>query len=69
MKQIKKKEYFSRYNDYGYPNDVLLIGINYNPKTREIDFNSDMAEKGLCMPPCYDGCFCVLWFGKNMGLH
>ena len=35
MKQIKEKEYFSRYNDYGYPNDVLLIGINYNPKTRE----------------------------------
>jgi hypothetical protein len=27
MKQIKEKEYFSRYNDYGYPNDVLLIGL------------------------------------------
>ena len=35
IKQIKEKEYFSRYCDGDYPNDVLLIGINYNPKTKE----------------------------------
>ena len=35
MNQIKEKEYFSRYRDGDYPNDVLLIGINYNPKTKE----------------------------------
>ena len=35
IKQIKEKEYFSRYRDGDYPNDVLLIGINYNPKTKE----------------------------------
>ena len=34
IKQIKEKEYFSRYIDGDYPNDVLLIGINYNPKTK-----------------------------------
>ena len=33
--QIKEKEYFRRYIDGDYPNDVLLIGINYNPKTKE----------------------------------
>ena len=33
--QIKEKEYFSRYRDGDYPNDVLLIGINYNPKTKD----------------------------------
>ena len=35
MNQIKEKEYFSRYRDGVYPNDVLLIGINYNPKTKD----------------------------------
>ncbi len=35
MKQIKEKEYFSRYREGDYPNDVLLIGINYNPKTKD----------------------------------
>lgn len=35
MDQIKKKEYFSRYRDGDYPNDVLLIGINYDPKTKD----------------------------------
>ncbi|SFP72168.1 PD-(D/E)XK nuclease superfamily protein, partial [Ruminobacter amylophilus] len=35
MNQIKEKEYFSRYRDGDYPNDVLLIGINYNPKTKD----------------------------------
>ena len=35
MNQIKEKEYFSRYIDGDYPNDVLLIGINYNPKTKD----------------------------------
>ena len=35
MNQIKEKEYFRRYIDGDYPNDVLLIGINYNPKTKE----------------------------------
>ena len=35
MNQIKEKEYFSRYRDGDYPNDVLLIGINYDPKTKE----------------------------------
>ena len=35
MEQIKEKEYFSRYRDGDYPNDVLLIGINYNPKTKD----------------------------------
>ena len=34
MNQIKEKEYFRRYIDGDYPNDVLLIGINYNPKTK-----------------------------------
>jgi hypothetical protein len=34
MEQIKEKEYFSRYRDGDYPNDVLLIGINYDPKTK-----------------------------------
>ena len=33
--QIKEKEYFSRYRDGDYPNDVLLIGINYSPKTKD----------------------------------
>ena len=33
--QIKEKEYFSRYRDGDYPNDVLLIGINYDPKTKD----------------------------------
>ena len=33
MKQIKDKEYFSRYHDGDYQDDVLLIGINYEPKT------------------------------------
>ena len=35
LNQIKEKEYFSRYRDGDYPNDVLLIGINYNPKTKD----------------------------------
>ena len=35
MNQIKEKEYFRRYIDGDYPNDILLIGINYNPKTKE----------------------------------
>ena len=34
LKQIKEKEYFSRYRDGDYPNDILLIGISYNPKTK-----------------------------------
>ena len=33
--QIKEKEYFSRYRDGAYPNDVLLVGINYDPKTKK----------------------------------
>ena len=33
--QIKNKEYFQRYREGDYPNDVLLIGINYDPKTKE----------------------------------
>ena len=39
MNQIKEKEYFSRYRDGDYPNDVLLIGINYDPKTKELCIN------------------------------
>ena len=35
MNQIKEKEYFRRYIDGDYPNDILLVGINYNPKTKE----------------------------------
>ena len=35
INQIKEKEYFRRYIDTDYPNDILLIGINYNPKTKE----------------------------------
>ncbi len=35
LNQIKEKEYFSRYQSGDYPNDILLIGINYNPKTKE----------------------------------
>ena len=35
MNQIKEKEYFRRYIDGDYPNNVLLIGINYNPKTKD----------------------------------
>jgi hypothetical protein len=35
LNQIKEKEYFSRYRDGDYPNDVLLIGINYNTKTKD----------------------------------
>ncbi|MGN1356654.1 MAG: AAA family ATPase [Succinivibrionaceae bacterium] len=35
LKQIKEKEYFSRYRNGDYPNDVLLIGINYSRKTRD----------------------------------
>ena len=35
LKQIKEKEYFSRYQNGDYPNDVLLIGINYNRKTKD----------------------------------
>ena len=35
INQIKEKEYFSRYREGDYPNDVLLIGINYDSKTKE----------------------------------
>ena len=35
MNQIKEKEYFRRYIDGDYSNDILLVGINYNPKTKE----------------------------------
>ncbi len=35
MRQIKDKEYFKRYREGDYPNDILLIDINYNPKTKE----------------------------------
>ena len=35
MNQIKEKEYFRRYIDGDYPNDILLVGINYNPKTKD----------------------------------
>lgn len=35
IKQIKEKDYFSRYLNGEYPNDILLIGINYDPKTKE----------------------------------
>ncbi|MBQ8706871.1 MAG: AAA family ATPase [Succinivibrionaceae bacterium] len=34
LRQIKEKEYFSRYRDGDYSNDVLLMGINYDPKTK-----------------------------------
>lgn len=33
--QIREKEYFSRHRQGDYPNDVLLIGIGYNPKTKD----------------------------------
>ncbi len=33
--QIKSKEYFSRYPDDDYPNKVLLLGNNYNPKIKD----------------------------------
>ena len=35
MNQIKEKEYFRRYIDGDYPNNILLVGINYNPKTKD----------------------------------
>ena len=35
MNQIKEKEYFSSYRDCDYPNDVILIGLNYDSKTKE----------------------------------
>lgn len=35
MGQVKEKEYFSRYWDGDYPNDVILIGLNYDSKTKE----------------------------------
>ena len=35
LHQIKEKEYFSRYRNGDYQNDILLIGINYNPKTKD----------------------------------
>ena len=35
MDQIKKKEYFSRYRDGDNPNDVIMIGLNYDPKNKE----------------------------------
>ncbi|MBQ3681736.1 MAG: AAA family ATPase [Succinimonas sp.] len=35
MDQIKKKEYFGKYRDGGYPNDIIMIGLNYDPKTKE----------------------------------
>ena len=34
MEQIKEKEYFARYRDGGYPNDVILVGINYDRKNK-----------------------------------
>ena len=35
LHQIKEKEYFSRYRNGDYQNDILLIGISYNPKTKD----------------------------------
>ena len=45
MNQIKEKEYFRRYIDGDYPNDVLLIGINYNPKTKDHKCQIEMLDK------------------------
>ena len=45
LNQIKEKEYFSRYRDGDYPNDVLLIGINYNPKTKDHKCQIEMLDK------------------------
>ncbi|MBP3748431.1 MAG: AAA family ATPase [Ruminobacter sp.] len=45
MNQIKEKEFFSRYRDGDYPNDVLLIGINYNPKTKDHQCLIEKLEK------------------------
>ncbi len=35
MSQIKEKEYFSRYRDGDYPNEVIMIGLNYSSKNKE----------------------------------
>ena len=35
VKQIKEKEYFSRYRDGNNPNNMPITGINYNPKTKD----------------------------------
>ncbi|WP_406041906.1 AAA family ATPase [Succinimonas sp.] len=35
MNQIKEKEYFERYRDGDYPNEVILTGLNYSSKTKE----------------------------------
>jgi hypothetical protein len=35
MNQIKEKEYFERYRDGDYPNEVIMIGLNYSSKTKE----------------------------------
>ena len=45
MNQIKEKEYFRRYINGDYPNDVLLIGINYNPKTKDHKCQIEMLDK------------------------
>ena len=33
--QIREKQYYSRYLDDGWSNDILLLGINYDSKTKE----------------------------------
>ena len=34
IKQIKDKEYFKRFREGDYPNDVRIVGINHDPKSK-----------------------------------
>ncbi|MBQ8706901.1 MAG: AAA family ATPase [Succinivibrionaceae bacterium] len=35
LDQIRKKRYYSRYLEGNYPNDILLLGISYDPEAKE----------------------------------
>ena len=43
--QIRQKRYYSRYLDDGYSNDILLLGINYDSKTKEHECIIEKLEK------------------------
>ena len=45
MDQIKKKQYYSRYLDDGYSNEILLLGISYDSKTKEHECLIEKVER------------------------
>ena len=43
--QIKEKQYYSRYLDEGYSNEILLLGISYDSKTKEHECLIEKVER------------------------